>query len=122
MLQFYIYFIIYLQVFYVDFGNTEVVPLSNLAKCSQEQLKDPLRAVLFHLSNLSIVSDEQDILPLAKTRFKSAMENIVVKILDQILNVEVIERRKDDLVVRLIDSQYVDIPKMLVDMGVVTEI
>ncbi|XP_065357521.1 uncharacterized protein krimp [Calliphora vicina] len=114
------------KVFYVDFGNTEVVPLSSLAKCSKEQLKDPLRAVRFHLSNLSIVtiSDEQNVSDTycMKTRLKSAIENIVVMILDQILNVDVVERTNNDLVVRLMDTQYADIPKMLVDMGVVKEI
>lgn len=115
------------QVFYVDFGNTEVVTLNNLAKCSKEQLKDPLRAVLFHLANLAIVTNSEDHNTSnsyqIKSHLKIATENMVVMILDQILNVEVVERRlNDDLVVRLLDSQYSDIPKMLVDMGVVKEI
>ncbi|XP_037806549.1 uncharacterized protein LOC119600417 [Lucilia sericata] len=114
------------EVFYVDFGNTEVVTLSKLAKCSKEQLKDPLRAVLFRLSNLSIVmmADEHDASNSysIKTRLKSAIANMVVMILDQILNVEIVQRINNDLVVRLIDTQYADIPKILVDMGIVEEI
>ncbi|XP_023305151.2 uncharacterized protein LOC111686977 [Lucilia cuprina] len=114
------------EVFYVDFGNTEVVTLSKLAKCSKEQLKDPLRAVLFRLSNLSIVTmaDENNETNSysMKNRLKTAIANMVVTILDQILNVEIVQRINNDLVVRLIDSQYADIPKMLVDMGVVEEI
>lgn len=110
------------QVFYVDFGNTEVVHLSNLAKCSKEQLKDPLRAVLFHLANLTIKKNSEDSYQM-KSLLKIATGNMVVLILDQILNVEVVERRhNDDLVVRLLDSQYSDIPKNMVDMGVVKEI
>lgn len=52
------------------------------------------------------------------TRFKNAVENVVVMILDQILNVEIKEKRNNNLYIALLDEEYDGIPNMLVNMGV----
>lgn len=87
-------------------------------------MEDPLRAVLFRLANLSLLNEndeDNNVLSPVADRFKKAIETMVVVLLDATLNVEVVKRHKDVLVVRLTDQQHEDIPKMLMDLGVVKE-
>ncbi|TMW41851.1 hypothetical protein DOY81_013069 [Sarcophaga bullata] len=113
------------KVFYVDFGNTETVSLRSLAQCWKEQLEYPFRAVLFHLANISLLKLYDDKILISshlQVRFQNAMENVMIMILDQILNVQIKEKRGNEFFIVLLDEQYDGIPNMLINMGVVTEL
>ncbi|KAL9928306.1 tudor domain-containing protein 6-like [Glossina fuscipes fuscipes] len=104
------------KVFYIDFGNTETVPLCCLAKCTEQVMQSyPARAVRFRLANLidNTASDEM--------RRRKATDTIAVIVLNQTVNVEVIGRNDEEIIVRFIDSQFADIPHILLSLGVVEE-
>uniref|UniRef100_A0A1A9VTL4 Tudor domain-containing protein n=1 Tax=Glossina austeni TaxID=7395 RepID=A0A1A9VTL4_GLOAU len=104
------------KVFYIDFGNTEIVPLCCLAKCTEQIMQsNPARAVRFRLANLidNTACDE--------ARRRKAIDTIAVIILNQTASVEVIGRNDEEIIVRFIDGQFVDIPDILLSLGVVEE-
>uniref|UniRef100_A0A1A9X0P4 Tudor domain-containing protein n=1 Tax=Glossina brevipalpis TaxID=37001 RepID=A0A1A9X0P4_9MUSC len=103
------------KVFYIDFGNTETVPLCCLAKCTEELMQNPSQVARFRLANLvdNTANDE--------VRRQKAVDAIATAVLNQTTNVEVISRSDEETIVRFVERQFAHIPDMLLRLGVVQE-
>ncbi|XP_036222833.2 tudor domain-containing protein krimp [Bactrocera oleae] len=102
------------QVFYVDYGNIETVPLKGIAKCTNVQEKEPFRAVLCRIANLSDITNGDE------ARFEKVIQMLVVMLLNQRIEVQIIEKiNAEELSVHILDKEFAEITQMLFDLGYV---
>uniref|UniRef100_W8BXP1 Tudor domain-containing protein 1 n=1 Tax=Ceratitis capitata TaxID=7213 RepID=W8BXP1_CERCA len=100
------------QVFYVDYGNSEKVPIHNMAKINDNQNNEPFRAVLCHFADINDITNGNDIL------FEQAVQMLVVALLNQRVEVKVVQKINDkELSVYLLDKEFAETMQTLVDMG-----
>ncbi|XP_017467525.1 PREDICTED: tudor domain-containing protein 1-like [Rhagoletis zephyria] len=105
------------KVFYVDYGNTDMVPLKSMARCNHEQEVEPFRAVLCRLDGVIDITNGD------KSRFEQAVQMLVVTLLNQRFKVQVIQKNNDEeLTVRLLDKEFVETTQMLVNLGFAKQI
>ncbi|XP_073844253.1 krimper [Musca autumnalis] len=86
------------KVFYVDYGNLQVVHIRNLAKCDTGVAQRPFQAILCRLGNLQEIQ-----MPAAEK--KSAIQKLCAAILNQSLDVKVISHH-EDLIVSFVDEAH----------------
>ncbi|XP_011214696.2 tudor domain-containing protein 1 [Bactrocera dorsalis] len=99
------------QVFYVDYGNTETVPLKGIAKCNNVQEKEPFRAVLCRIADISDITNGDE------ARFEKVIQMLVVMLLNQRIEVQVIEKiNAKELKVHVLDQEFTKITQMLYDL------
>lgn len=110
------------KVFYIDFGNIEVVSLTSIATCNPQQKKPPSQAVRFRIAGVKLVYTGCN----ENKRLQQATETIVVMLLNQTVNLRVVGRSSrsgsEEVIVNFNDAQYSNITTMLLDMGVVKEV
>lgn len=110
------------KVFYIDFGNIEVVSLTSIATCNPQQKKPPSQAVRFRIAGVKLVYTGSN----ENKRLQQATETIVVMLLNQTVNLRVVGRSSrsgsEEVIVNFNDAQYSNITTMLLDMGVVKEV
>ncbi|XP_067624956.1 tudor domain-containing protein 1-like isoform X2 [Eurosta solidaginis] len=100
------------KVFYVDYGNTELVPLKSMVKCNNIQETEPSRAVLCRFAGISDTTDGDEF------RFKEAVQMLVVMLLNQRIKVQVVEKmNNDELIVQLLDNEFADTTQMMVNLS-----
>ncbi|XP_067633698.1 uncharacterized protein krimp [Eurosta solidaginis] len=98
------------RVFYVDYGNTQNVLLKNLAYCDRSTERMPFQAVLCRLADImknpEATPEQQE----------HGIRTLNALILNHSIDVKVVNH-EEDLIVRLMGSQYSQIPKRLIAMG-----
>lgn len=100
----------------MDYGNTEFVPLSCLAECTELQLKHPERAMRFRLADLSELLNDVN-----NPQYPTFLQKLSDKILNQTWAVKVIERNPEEWKLYSIDEPWGDIRKLLLDLKAVSE-
>ncbi|XP_005178464.1 uncharacterized protein LOC101887890 [Musca domestica] len=86
------------KVFYVDYGNHQLVHLRYLAKCDSGMAQIPFQAILCRLANLR----EVQVAPQEK---KHAIEKLCAVLLNQNLDVKVVSHH-EDLIITFVDESH----------------
>ncbi|XP_033154552.1 uncharacterized protein LOC117137287 [Drosophila mauritiana] len=95
------------MIFYVDYGNTEFLPLICLAPCENVDSLKPHRSVSFHIEG--VVRSKY----LTHQTTMDSIEYLKLKLLNMVLNVHLVQRLPDGFLIRFLDDLK-DIPKQLV--------
>ncbi|XP_011194424.2 tudor domain-containing protein 1 [Zeugodacus cucurbitae] len=100
------------KVFYVDYGNIDMVSLESMAKCKIFQVEEPFRAVLCRFAGINDITNGDVVL------FEKAVQMLVVILLNQRIEVQIIEKiNAEELCIHLLDKEFVETTQMLVDLG-----
>ncbi|KAH8401112.1 hypothetical protein KR009_003120 [Drosophila setifemur] len=98
------------KVFYVDYGNTEFVPLDSLAPIADVDALHPHRAVSCHIEGVirsSLLTHQKNV---------EGVEYLKSRLLNNELDVKLEQRLPDGFAIRLQD-EYADVPEQLVKRG-----
>uniref|UniRef100_A0A1I8QA47 Tudor domain-containing protein n=1 Tax=Stomoxys calcitrans TaxID=35570 RepID=A0A1I8QA47_STOCA len=114
------------KVFYIDFGNTEVVSQICIASCNPEQILSPPQANLFRIHGIELAYNEDNFLSEDNmhSKFKMATQALVGILLNQTINVKVVDRSRkfgyDEIIVSFFDKTlYENITLILLHTEVV---
>ncbi|XP_061400437.1 uncharacterized protein LOC133336156 [Musca vetustissima] len=86
------------KVFYVDYGNHQLVHLRNLAKCDTGMAQIPFQAIICRLANVREIQ-------MPAQQKKPAIEKLCAALLNQTLDVRVIAHH-EDLFIEFLDDTY----------------
>ncbi|XP_017093354.2 tudor domain-containing protein krimp [Drosophila bipectinata] len=96
------------KIFYVDYGNTEFVPLHTLAPCPDAERLKPHRANSCHIEGVVRSPNHR--------KGSECVEFMKSKLLNMEVDVKLIARLPDGFLVRLLND-YSDVPHLLIKRG-----
>ncbi|KAH8279454.1 hypothetical protein KR026_010193, partial [Drosophila bipectinata] len=96
------------KIFYVDYGNTEFVPLHTLAPCPDAERLKPHRANSCHIEGVVRSPNHR--------KGSECVEFLKSKLLNMEVDVKLIARLPDGFLVRLLND-YSDVPHLLIKRG-----
>uniref|UniRef100_A0A1A9Z0M6 C3H1-type domain-containing protein n=1 Tax=Glossina pallidipes TaxID=7398 RepID=A0A1A9Z0M6_GLOPL len=99
------------KVFYVDYGNEQLVHLRSMAKCDHSIAQIPFQAVLLRIAGIKTAN-------ITPEEHKVGMAKLCQLILNQTMEVQVLAHN-EHLLVSFLEKRFSTIPNMLIEMGCV---
>jgi len=96
------------KIFYVDYGNTEFVPLSSLAPCNDVERLKPHRCISCHIEGVvrSTLLTHQETF--------ECVEYLKSKLLNREMNVRLVNRLPDGFMIRFL-GDWKEVPRHLIN-------
>ncbi|EDV35818.2 uncharacterized protein Dana_GF12657 [Drosophila ananassae] len=96
------------KIFYVDYGNTEFVPLHHLAPCPDSERLKPYRAISCHIEGVYRSMNHR--------MSSEGVEFMKSKLLNMEMDVKLVARLPDGFLVRFL-NEYSDVTQLLIKRG-----